>query len=43
MKTIYNLIKGTFLLLLVPIQISKGQRRRAMLRVARVYASAKLF
>jgi hypothetical protein len=41
MKKMYFLLKGTFMLIYVPICISKGQRRRTMKQVRKVYAKAR--
>ncbi len=43
MKKIFLLLKATFLLFLSPFEISKGQRRRAIIRAKKMYASVNLF
>ena len=43
MKKILLLLKALFLLLSAPAEISKGQRRRTILRAKKIVASTNLF
>ena len=43
MKKVSLLLKATFLLVSSPLEISKGQRRRAVMKAKKLYASVNLF
>lgn len=43
MKKLNLLMKSFFLVILTPFEISKGQRRRRLLKAKKILNSAKLF